>query len=77
MRNYPNMSYCAFENTESAINQLIGMLSSAVDDDNPLDMSTYERRAYNLLRDAMEVLADLMEAYDEMEVSEELLVDED
>lgn len=77
MRNYPNMSYCAFENTESAVNQLIGMLSSAVDENYPLNLSTYEHRAYDRLRDAMEVLADLMEAYDEMEASEELLVDED
>ena len=77
MRNYPNMSYCAFENTESAINQLIGMVSSAVDENYPLNLSPDEHRAYDRLRDAMEVLADLMEAYDEMEASEELLVDED
>ena len=77
MRNYPNMSYCAFENTESAINQLIGMVSSAVDENYPLDLSPDEHRAYDRLRDAMEVLTDLMEAYDEMEASEDLLVDED
>lgn len=77
MRNIPNMSYCAFENTESAINQLIEMVSTAVDEDCPLDMSMHERRAYNRLRDAMGVLADLMEAHNEMEASEEHLDDED
>lgn len=77
MRDQPNMSYCAFENTELAVNQLIRMVSTAVDEDYLLFLSTDERRAYNRLRDAMEVLADLMEAHDEMEDSEELLVDED
>lgn len=30
--NYPNMSYCAFENTNSAIRQLIDIMSDALDE---------------------------------------------
>lgn len=64
MSNSPNMSYCAFENTELAVNQLIRMLSDAIENGEPLDMSTYELRAYNRMKDSLAVLIDLMEQHD-------------
>lgn len=71
----PNMSYCAFENTKSAIEQLIDIVSVAVDEGSTLVFSDYEHRAYNRLRGAMSVLAELMDCYDEAE--EEQLIEED
>lgn len=31
-RNYPNMTYCAFENTASALRQVIGLVQDAYED---------------------------------------------
>lgn len=67
MSNYPNMSYCAFENTLSALAQLRDMLSQAVDDGEPLDFSSRdESEAYNNLHEMMEEIAGLMELHDEL-----------
>lgn len=71
MSNSPNMSYCAFENTELAVNQLIGMLSDAIDEGTPLILSDYELRAFNRMKDSLAVLIDLMEQHDDMELNDE------
>jgi len=44
MRNYPNMSYCMFENTQGAMNQLAEFMIEA-DQDDVLDISRTELRA--------------------------------
>jgi hypothetical protein len=44
MSNYPNMSYCMFQNTQMAMDQLITFMQEA-DQDDMLDMSRDELRA--------------------------------
>lgn len=44
MSNYPNMSYCMFQNTQLAMDQLITFMQEA-DQDEMLDMSRDELRA--------------------------------
>ena len=49
MSNYPNMSYCAFENTTLAMGQLLGMMSQ-VDCLKELGLSRDELRAFHNLK---------------------------
>jgi len=49
MSNYPNMSYCAFENTTLAMGQLLGMMQQ-VDSLQELDLSRDELRAFHNLK---------------------------
>lgn len=66
MSNYPNMSYCAFENTAAAIRQLIGMLGNAIDDGEPHEMSSYqERRAFNEMQELIQSFQETLEQYNE------------
>jgi hypothetical protein len=58
------MSYCAFENTELEITQLIGMVSDAIDNDEGLNLNDYEKPAYRRLRRKMAELIKLMNTYD-------------
>ncbi len=46
MRDFPSMSYCAFENTANHIDQLINMLDQALHESEPLDLNQYEQRPY-------------------------------
>lgn len=62
----PNMSYCAFENTASAIDQLLDMLGDAIDEGEPMSMSTYEQMAYNRMRKLTKRLNELMDQYDDV-----------
>jgi len=67
MSNYPNMSYCAFENTVNALWQLRDMLSRAIDDGEPLEFSSRdEKQAYEELKETMEEIADLQQQHDDM-----------
>ena len=64
---YPNMSYCAFENTLSAIRQLQNMVGNAIENDEPLEFSSIqEKQAFEELQIQMDVLQELMEQYNEM-----------
>jgi hypothetical protein len=66
MSNYPNMSYCAFENTAAAIRQLIGMLGDAIDEGEPREMSSYqEQRAFNEMHELIESFQETLEQYNE------------
>ena len=66
MSNYPNMSYCAFENTAAAIRQLIGMLGNAIDDGEPHEMSSYqEQRAFNEMQELIQSFQETLEQYNE------------
>ena len=61
---YPNMSYCAFENTLSAIRQLQEMVGSAIDENETFDFSSEsEKQAFESIQYQMDVLQELMEQY--------------
>ena len=66
MSNYPNMSYCAFENTAAAIRQLIGMLGDAIDEGEPREMSSYqEQRAFDQMQELIQDFQETLEQYNE------------
>jgi hypothetical protein len=66
MSNYPNMSYCAFENTAAAIRQLIGMLGDAIDDGEPHEMSSWqEKRAFDGMQELIQDFQETLEQYNE------------
>jgi len=63
----PNMSYCAFENTQLALEQLHHMVSEAIDDNEPLPLTSRdEEHAFENIRDTMRELIRALEEYDEM-----------
>jgi len=66
MSNYPNMSYCAFENTAAAIRQLIGMLGDAIDEGEPREMSSqYEQRAFDEMHELIRSFQETLDQYNE------------
>jgi hypothetical protein len=64
MSNYPNMSYCMFENTQLAMDQLATFLQEA-DQDDMLDMSKSELRAMRELVGYCEQYLRLVEDFDD------------
>ena len=64
MRNYPNMSYCMFENTQGAMNQLAEFMIEA-DQDDVLDISRTELRAMQELVGYCEQYIRLVEEFDD------------
>jgi hypothetical protein len=59
------MSYCAFENTNLALDQLTDMIGEALDENEPLEMSSpYEASAFRSIRGRMQDLLDLLKEYD-------------
>ena len=71
MRDYPNMSYCAFENTARAMDQLCGMLESALEDGEPLNLNQYEMPHYRAMFDKCQALMDLIEQHEELRFTDE------
>lgn len=66
MSSYPNMSYCAFENTAAAIRQLNGMLGDAIDEGEPREMSSsYEQRAFDQMQELIQSFQETLEQYNE------------
>ena len=69
MRNYPNMSYCMFENTQGAMNQLAEFMIEA-DQDDVLDIRREELRAmmemYNQCESFLNLADDFMERHERM-----------
>ena len=63
MSNYPNMSYCMFQNTLGAMNQLAEFMIEA-DQDDVLDMSKDELRAMRELFGYCEQYLRLAEEFD-------------
>jgi hypothetical protein len=62
----PNMSYCAFENTNLALDQLTYMVAEAIDDNEKLDFSSRdEEYAFRQIRYNMRDLLDLLKEYDQ------------
>ena len=70
MGDYPNMSYCAFENTSRAMTQLCSMLESALEDGEPLDLSQYELPHYRAMFDKCQALMDLIEQHEELKAEQ-------
>lgn len=68
MSNYPNMSYCMFENTYSAMMQVTSALREAEDKGELesffADLSKQERIALKHLRYACDDYQEMMEALD-------------
>ena len=60
-RGYPSMSYCAFENTSLHIDQVANMLDEALYENEPLDFSDYEKRAYERMYEQCRKLMSLLE----------------
>ncbi len=63
MRNYPNMSYCMFQNTQMAMDQLAEFMQEA-DMDDVLDISKDELRAMQELVGYCEQYIRLAEDFD-------------
>lgn len=63
MSNYPNMSYCMFQNTLGAMNQLAEFMIEA-DQDDVLDMSKDELKAMRELFGYCEQYLRLAEEFD-------------
>ncbi len=63
MRNYPNMSYCMFQNTQIAMDQLAEFMQEA-DEDDMMDMSKDEIRAMRELVGYCEQYLQLVEEFD-------------
>lgn len=66
MRDYPNMSYCAFENTSRAMDQLGQMLETAFENGEPLDFNRYELPHYRAMYEKCQALMELLEQHDEL-----------
>ena len=66
MSNFPNMRYCAFQNTAAAMDQIGEMLQEAIDSNEALVISSSERWAYNSMYDKCQGLMQLLERYHEM-----------
>ena len=64
MRNYPNMSYCMFQNTQMAMDQLAEFMQEA-DMDDVLDISDDELRAMRELVGYCEQYIRLVEEFDD------------
>ena len=80
MSNYPNMSYCMFENTLHAMNQVFRDLQDALDDGtSPADYrkalsSRQEADAYDSLKEMCEDIVSLLK---DMEYNDDDYVEED
>ena len=66
MSNYPNMSYCAFQNTSHAMDQLCGMLGQAIEDDEPLDLSRDELSYYRSMFHKCQELMELIDQHNDL-----------
>jgi hypothetical protein len=60
----PNMSYCMFENTVSAMRQILEALVKA-DTKADLDLNQYEQQAYRNLKDMCEEIVYEIERLEE------------
>ena len=70
MGDYPNMSYCAFENTSRAMTQLCGMLEEALENGEPLSLNQYELPHYRAMFDKCQALMELIEQHEELKAEQ-------
>lgn len=61
-----NMSYCRFQNTVMDMQNCFNVISEALDNEEPMDLSADEQRAFermvNLMEDMMPLMEQAMEA---------------
>lgn len=85
MSNYPNMSYCMYENTVGALNQICNDLSDALDDQVTIEeyrkdrSSRQEAEAFDRIKYMCEDVLRLIENLSNVEEDEfnEFVVDDD
>jgi len=66
MRDYPNMSYCMFENTMAAMKQCASGLEEALENGEPLELNQYEQRPFNEMYEMCRAVMELLEQHEEM-----------
>ena len=66
MRDYPNMSYCMFENTMAALNQCSGAIEEALENNEPLELNQYEHRPFNEMYEMCRSIMNLLDQHEEM-----------
>ena len=68
MSNYPNMSYCAVENTNSALSQVVGMMSEFDSLDEFVDsLNSDEKRAWRSLVENVNLIQEICDQEDCMD----------
>ena len=73
----PNMSYCAFENTGAAMDQVAEMLDVAVEEGEALQFSSpSEARAFDELYEKCRAMMELLERYQDIVEEVQALADE-
>ena len=65
-RDFPNMSYCAFENTSNAMDQVASMLGEALQANEPLELNRYEQRPYEEMYEKCRALMELLEEHQQL-----------
>ena len=65
-RDFPNMSYCAFENTSNAMDQVANMLDEALQANEPLELNRYEQRPYEGMYEKCRALMNLLEEHQQL-----------
>ena len=63
----PNMSYCRFQNTVQDMQDCFYAIEEALDNDEPMDLSADEQRAFQRMYDMMSDMMPLMEQATEAE----------
>jgi hypothetical protein len=70
MRDYPNMSYCMFQNTMAAMMQCASGIEEALENGEPLELNQYEQRPFNEMYEMCRALMELLEQHQEMAESQ-------
>lgn len=65
-RDYPSMSYCAFENTSNHMDQVASMLEEALQEGVPLELNRYEQRPYEGMYEKCRALMELLEQHQQL-----------
>ena len=65
-RDFPNMSYCAFENTSNAMDQVASMLEEALQANEPLELNRYEQQPYEEMYEKCRALMELLEEHQQL-----------
>ena len=66
MRDFPSMSYCAFENTANHMDQVANMLDQALQEGEPLELNRYEQRPYEGMYEQCRALMGLLEQHQQL-----------
>jgi hypothetical protein len=70
MRDYPNMSYCMFENTMAAMKQCAAGIEEALENGEPLQLNQYEQRPFNNMYEMCRAMMELLEQHQELAESQ-------